>query len=355
MQMFVILVLILPVVRLQQDIYNDPWTDQRAKGWFLGGNTNNVNRRDSVSDDAVYMNTKYSDNVPVVGKQIDYQNYQPSWHSQVKAMPSKEVQNIQEENEKFLSDWTGYNIGQPSDTKNIENKNAKFLFELNNNQRDKNVMYDSYPAVPSAGSFQQQQAIPSQNRQRSNSVPSQGSWVQDVDGGQFISGGDQSDFSDRQNYYDTRFGSWPTGTVNPSNINILDEPKIAPGAICPENWIYFRGSCYLLRNQELFPGELVTTLYKASWYTAKATCNALGAYLTEIESQDEQRFVEDIKIRNHVALLWTGGTDFSQDGYWTWSQSKKPMNSYQYWARPPWRQNVLGPIGRGHCMALRQQ
>ena len=98
MQMFVILVLILPVVRLQQDIYNDPWTDQRAKGWFLGGNTNNVNRRDSVSDDAVYMNTKYSDNVPVVGKQIDYQNYQPSWHSQVKAMPSQGVQNISQEN-----------------------------------------------------------------------------------------------------------------------------------------------------------------------------------------------------------------------------------------------------------------
>ena len=28
---------------------------------------------------------------------------------------------------------------------------------------------------------------------------------------------------------------------------------------------------------------------------------------------------------DHVALLWTGATDFSQDGYWTWSQSKSPV------------------------------
>ena len=28
---------------------------------------------------------------------------------------------------------------------------------------------------------------------------------------------------------------------------------------------------------------------------------------------------------DHVALLWTGATDFGQDGYWTWSQSKKPV------------------------------
>ena len=30
-------------------------------------------------------------------------------------------------------------------------------------------------------------------------------------------------------------------------------------------------------------------------------------------------------ITDHVALLWTGATDFGQDGYWTWSQSKKPV------------------------------
>ena len=28
---------------------------------------------------------------------------------------------------------------------------------------------------------------------------------------------------------------------------------------------------------------------------------------------------------DHVALLWTGATDFGQDGYWTWSQSKNPV------------------------------
>ena len=28
---------------------------------------------------------------------------------------------------------------------------------------------------------------------------------------------------------------------------------------------------------------------------------------------------------DNVAFLWTGATDFGQDGYWTWSQSKKPI------------------------------
>ena len=27
--------------------------------------------------------------------------------------------------------------------------------------------------------------------------------------------------------------------------------------------------------------------------------------------------------------------------------------SYQHWARPPYRRQALGPVGRGHCMALR--
>ena len=28
---------------------------------------------------------------------------------------------------------------------------------------------------------------------------------------------------------------------------------------------------------------------------------------------------------DHVALLWIGATDLGQDGYWTWSQSKKAI------------------------------
>ena len=69
--------------------------------------------------------------------------------------------------------------------------------------------------------------------------------------------------------------------------------------------------CYVMFDigQELFPGELVTTLYKASWYTAKvrrlrstvrstvlqSTCNALGGHLAEINSAAEQSFVQRIK------------------------------------------------------------
>ena len=77
------------------------------------------------------------------------------------------------------------------------------------------------------------------------------------------------DLLPRQNYWDPTFGRWPTHTVSkyiiyqlycsvffliclnpdPSNINILQEPQIPIGKLCPENWKYFQGSCYLLRNQ----------------------------------------------------------------------------------------------------------
>ena len=35
-------------------------------------------------------------------------------------------------------------------------------------------------------------------------------------------------------------------------------------------------------------------------FTSQATCNALGAYLTEIQTQDEQEFIEDIKKKSMV-------------------------------------------------------
>merc|ERR1712012_67689 len=46
-----------------------------------------------------------------------------------------------------------------------------------------------------------------------------------------------------------------------------------------------------------------------------------------------------------------GATDLGQDGYWTWSQSRETVEKFTYWARP-WN-GPLGPIGRGHCLALR--
>ena len=33
----------------------------------------------------------------------------------------------------------------------------------------------------------------------------------------------------------------------------------------------------------------------------QATCNALGAYLAEIQSRDEQEFIEDIKTKSNIS------------------------------------------------------
>jgi len=61
--------------------------------------------------------------------------------------------------------------------------------------------------------------------------------------------------------------------------------------------------------------------------------------------------VQKTKIENHVALLWIGATDLRQAGYWEWSQSKKSVEEFSYWARPG--RGETGPVGRGHCLALR--
>ena len=35
-------------------------------------------------------------------------------------------------------------------------------------------------------------------------------------------------------------------------------------------------------------------------------------------------------LKDHVALLWIGATDLGQDGYWTWSQSKKAVEVHRF-------------------------
>lgn len=89
------------------DTLNDPWSDQEAKSWFLGGN--NADRRHFNSDlpsvgdfnsDLPSQNGYggNSDNIPVVGGNIDYKNYQPSWQTQYKIKQNVNMQNIPQNN-----------------------------------------------------------------------------------------------------------------------------------------------------------------------------------------------------------------------------------------------------------------
>lgn len=94
---------------------SDPWNDQRARQWFIGGDNNVRRHYDPDMPELGRLNSdnpleihKNSEQVPVVGQNIDIKDYQPSWQTQ-------------------------YKIKQKSDQKSIPNINAQsqYLPELN--------------------------------------------------------------------------------------------------------------------------------------------------------------------------------------------------------------------------------
>ena len=146
MRRFVIALLTVPVVRLQKGLYqqqhslqtnsvgdqqkrftkknilyilcfveilSDPWTDQRARQWFIGGD-NNVRRHydpdipelGRLESDHPLEIHKDSEQVPVVGQNIDFKDYQPSWQTQYKIKQKsdqrKNIPNINAQEQQYL-------------------------------------------------------------------------------------------------------------------------------------------------------------------------------------------------------------------------------------------------------------
>jgi len=244
---------------IKEPVFN-PWESPKSRNWFnRGTKIPEVGKRKEKFIPSLDSQTS----IPVVGKSI---NYIPPW--------------MIEYNRNSYP-----NQGSQSDTKVKNNPES----ELSVSNGDKNASYGEFPAIPLsfppfAGNFQKPHnwngsAIKSDDitsmsgAERSSIIPS-GSRADEDAGKMFFTSGSNFVLDiGRQNYWDPALGFWPTHTVNPSNINILEAAKTPPGEACPFNWKHYKNSCYLLRNQELFPGELVTTLYKASWYTAKAQSN----------------------------------------------------------------------------------
>ena len=95
------------------EILSDPWTDQRARQWFKGGD-NNVRRRydpdipelGRLESDHPLEIHKNSEQVPVVGQNIDFKDYQPSWQTQYKIKQKsnhmKNTPNINAQEQQYL-------------------------------------------------------------------------------------------------------------------------------------------------------------------------------------------------------------------------------------------------------------
>ena len=70
------------------DTLNDPWNEEKSKNWFQGG--------DGVEYGDLVNRRHYKLDLPVVGENIDYNQYQPPWQKQFKSKrkPTIELRNF---------------------------------------------------------------------------------------------------------------------------------------------------------------------------------------------------------------------------------------------------------------------
>ncbi|XP_045165701.1 brevican core protein-like [Mercenaria mercenaria] len=83
-------------------------------------------------------------------------------------------------------------------------------------------------------------------------------------------------------------------------------------AACQEGWFFFNGSCYYLGDMNL------------DWLSAVAACNESGAYLAEIQSQQELDFL--VTITDLYDLFWIGLNDRKIEGEFVWHKSGDPLS-----------------------------
>ena len=63
---------------------NDPWNEEKSKNWFQGG--------EGAEYGDLVTQRHYKLNLPVVGENIDYNQYQPPWQKQFKSKPKPTIE-----------------------------------------------------------------------------------------------------------------------------------------------------------------------------------------------------------------------------------------------------------------------
>ncbi|XP_041372452.1 perlucin-like protein [Gigantopelta aegis] len=91
-------------------------------------------------------------------------------------------------------------------------------------------------------------------------------------------------------------------------------------AVCPLYWTPFEDSCYVILQD------------KQSWASSMAMCQAYGAYLVEISSDEENEFVRGMIRETHSPIWghWLGATDEYSESHWLWSHSGRALY-YSNW------------------------
>nr|XP_039270230.1 uncharacterized protein LOC120344952 [Styela clava] len=110
-------------------------------------------------------------------------------------------------------------------------------------------------------------------------------------------------------------------------------------AQCPQNWAYTDGKCYEF---------VVNSARKATWTEASRNCQAVGAGLIKIESEQQQLFVATAfeQYGSSNREIWMGISDIGHDDILQW-WDKQPIQTAYWDTNPP-------PIvaGRDDCANL---
>ncbi|XP_034096532.1 hepatic lectin-like [Gymnodraco acuticeps] len=92
---------------------------------------------------------------------------------------------------------------------------------------------------------------------------------------------------------------------------------------CPDSWERHGGKCYYL------------SIIKATWTQSRAECRRTGGDLVQIESREEQTFLQQkvrVQMTGDEDKFWIGLTDSVTEGAWLWTDGSALDRSLAFWS-----------------------
>ena len=68
-----------------------------------------------------------------------------------------------------------------------------------------------------------------------------------------------------------------------------------------------------------------------TWTDAETVCRALGGFLPEVFSREQNEFLRGIAAQHGGLSIWIGGNDIFVEGQWFWSTSGNPIRNFTDW------------------------
>ncbi|MBN3278335.1 CLC4F protein, partial [Polyodon spathula] len=84
---------------------------------------------------------------------------------------------------------------------------------------------------------------------------------------------------------------------------------------CPERWVQFNGKCFYFSTDTM------------NWHSSWTSCVSMGVDLVIIESEAEQRFLDNVKRDSY----WMGLTDTVTEGVWLWVDGTPLNDNAKFW------------------------